>query len=229
MSVRTPSYRLHRPTGQAVVTIDGKDRYLGRHGTAASRAEYDRLVAEWLANGRRLPAARGLSVNELVVAYFRHAESYYVKDGLPTSEVDTLRQALHILRWEYGESGASAFGPLALKAVRQAMVDHGWCRGYVNKQVNRVRRMFAWAVENELLPIVVHQALGTVAGLRRGRTEAREKAPIAPVPDERVERTIPHMPPTVAAMVAVQRLTGMRPGEVVTIRGEDLDRSDPAC
>ena len=36
MSHRTPSYRLHRPTGRAVVTLNGRDLYLGRHGTTGS-------------------------------------------------------------------------------------------------------------------------------------------------------------------------------------------------
>ena len=53
----TPKYRLHKATGCAVVTLDGRDIYLGRHGTAESRAKYDELVARWLANGRRLPRA----------------------------------------------------------------------------------------------------------------------------------------------------------------------------
>ena len=56
MSLRTPSYRLHKPTGQAVVTLSGQDHYLGKFGSTGSRAEYDRLVAEWLANGRQLTA-----------------------------------------------------------------------------------------------------------------------------------------------------------------------------
>ncbi len=55
---RLPSYRLHKPTGQAVVTLNGKDYYLGRHGTQMSKDAYDRLTAEWLAGGRQLPAAR---------------------------------------------------------------------------------------------------------------------------------------------------------------------------
>ena len=55
---RLPSYRLHKPTGQAVVTLNGKDYYLGRHGTQMSKDAYDRLTAEWLADGRQLPAAR---------------------------------------------------------------------------------------------------------------------------------------------------------------------------
>ena len=31
-----PKYRLHRASGQAVVTLDGKDRYLGPFGTTES-------------------------------------------------------------------------------------------------------------------------------------------------------------------------------------------------
>ncbi len=55
---RLPSYRPHEPTGQAVVTLNGKDYYLGRHGTQMSKDAYDRLTAEWLAGGRQLPAAQ---------------------------------------------------------------------------------------------------------------------------------------------------------------------------
>jgi hypothetical protein len=47
---RIPTYRLHKPTGQAVVTINGKDFYLGKHDSPKSHAAYKRLVAERLAN-----------------------------------------------------------------------------------------------------------------------------------------------------------------------------------
>jgi len=40
----TPKYRKHWASGQAIVTLDGRDFYLGPHGTRASRREYDRLV-----------------------------------------------------------------------------------------------------------------------------------------------------------------------------------------
>jgi len=43
-----PKYRRHRASGQAVVTLNGNDCYLGPHGTKASRIEYDRVVAEWM-------------------------------------------------------------------------------------------------------------------------------------------------------------------------------------
>src|SRR4051794_19164124 len=115
MSLRTPSYRLHRPTGQAVVTIDGQDCYLGKHSTPASRAEYDRLIAEWLANGRRLPRGHDLTVAELILAYFRHCEGYYRKDDKPTKEPGNIKLALRPLRQLYGHTLARDFGPLALK------------------------------------------------------------------------------------------------------------------
>ena len=35
----TPSYRLHKPSGQAVVTLANRDYYLGRYETPESRAE----------------------------------------------------------------------------------------------------------------------------------------------------------------------------------------------
>jgi hypothetical protein len=89
--------------------------------------------------------------------------------------------------------------------------------------------MFAWAAENELVPIETYQAFAIVAGLRRGGTEAREEPPVRPVPDDVVERVLPHLSPTVATMVWVQRLAGMRPQEIILMRAADIDRSDPKC
>jgi hypothetical protein len=97
----TPSYRHHRPSNQAVVTLDGRDIYLGRFNSPESRAEFDRLLAEWLANGRRLPApvdGSDITVNELAEAYLRHADADYVKNGKPTVEPGNIRLAIRPLR-----------------------------------------------------------------------------------------------------------------------------------
>lgn len=50
-----PSYRLQKQSGQVIVTLSGKDFYLGPHSSEKSRAEYDRLLGEWLDNGRCWP------------------------------------------------------------------------------------------------------------------------------------------------------------------------------
>jgi hypothetical protein len=89
---KPPSYRHHKPTGQGVVTLNGKDIYLGKYGTPESQQAYDRVVAEWLVSGRQLTRTAktdvGLTVSEVAAAFLRHAESHYVgPDGQHTSEL----------------------------------------------------------------------------------------------------------------------------------------------
>lgn len=227
-SHQPPAYRLHRASGQAIVTLSGKDCYLGPHGTDASKAEYDRLVAEWLANDRRPPAATpkeggGITVSELILAYYRYAEAYYVKDGKQTGEQDYIRAAMRPLKRLYGRIPATEFGPLKLVAVREAMIAASRSRTGTNGCVNRIKRAFKWAVAQELIPDTVYRSLQAVEGLRRGRTEAHETAPIKPVVDEHVDAIKGHVSDQVWAMVELQRLTGMRSGEVVIMRSRDLD------
>lgn len=50
-----PEYRRRRASGQAVVTLNGTDFYRRSPSTKASKAEYDRLIGEWLAAGDGLP------------------------------------------------------------------------------------------------------------------------------------------------------------------------------
>ena len=154
---RLPSYRLHKPSGLAVVSIGGRDVYLGKFDTPESRAEYDRLMAEWLATGRRPIVADSasradLTVNEMLLAYLDYADGYYVKNGKPTTEPVNIRLALRPLRQLYGHTPAREFGPLRLKTVRQAMIDSGLCRSEVNKRVRHVLRAFKWAVGEEMVP-----------------------------------------------------------------------------
>jgi integrase len=230
-STAVPSYRLHKQSGQAIVTLCGKDHLLGLFGSAASREKYDRLIAEWIAGGRQSIRrdAEPAPICEVIAAYWEYADKYYRHpDGTPTGESDSIRKALGPLRQLYGSTAASAFGPLALKAVREEMVRKGWCRTYINSQIGRTRRMFKWATENELVPPSVYHGLAAVGGLKVGRTEAPEAKPIRPVPEHRVEAILPQLSRQVAAMVRLQLLTGMRPGEVCKIRGIDLDTTrDP--
>jgi integrase len=255
-----PSYRRHKTSGQAVVTLadpngQRRDVYLGAYGTAQSRKEYARIISEWEVAGRCLPAHAAvhtakpdLSVNELCLVYWRHAERYYVKDGKRTSETYVIKQSLRYVRQLYGHTAAREFGPLALKVVRQKLIEHrivriikvtdpdtgevreeekllhnGLARRNINKLVSRIKRMFAWAVEEEFLPAEIHNALAKVQGLRKGKGQGREKSRVKPVALGVVEETLPHLHPVVRAMVEVQRLTGMRPQEVCGMRPVEID------
>lgn len=188
-----PRYRLDRSSGQACVELSGVKHYLGPHGTSASKLLYDRLVTEWLANGRRSPKAEqpSISVIELAAQYLKFADGYYRRDGEPTGAVHSVKATLRYLVDWYGDDLAVDFGPLALKAFRRRLVDRNQSRRYVNDHVDRVKRMFKWAVGEQLVPPATYQALASVTGLRRGRTTARETEPVQPVDDEIVDATLP--------------------------------------
>jgi integrase len=189
-------------------------------------AAYDRLIALWVANGRRPlnPSADGPTVNELIVAYFPHVEAYYRHpDGRPTTEVGNIRRALARLRRFAGELSAAAFDSLALEALRNRMVAEGLARTRINKDVSRVRALFRWAAGRRLVGVEAYQLLLTVPGLRAGRSEARETEPVRPAPPDHVEAAKGFLSRVVRAMVEVQELTVMRPQEVCALRGCDLD------
>jgi integrase len=218
-SLNAPSYRLHKPTGQAVVTLNGHDNYLGRFGSPDSRAQYDHLVAEWLSAGRQLPTT-SLSVNELLLAYLRFAKECYAP---PSTELNHVKLSIRPLKALYGRAEAKAFGPLALKAVRDQMIAADLCRREINKRIGRIKRLFAWGVENEMIPPSVHHGLQAVKGLRAGRSRARESEPVKPVPDAFVDAVRPYVLPEIWAMIELQRLTAARPGEICVMRTCDVD------
>ena len=109
-----PACRLYRRTGQAVVTLNGRDHYLGKYGTKVSRNTYDRLVGEWLTGGRSLPAKDApLTITELIAKFWRHAERYYRKaDVTPTTEpaLPTCLAAAQGHVWPHGRDRVRAVG-----------------------------------------------------------------------------------------------------------------------
>ncbi len=236
MPSRIPSYRLHKASRQAVVVLNGKSHYLGLWNSPESRVEYDRLVAEWLTDDRRkrlrgVEARRvpsDVTVNELLLAFLDYYETNYrTEDGRATRHLGNLKDSLRFVQSLYGSTLAREFGPLALRTVRDEMIQTGLCRRTINDRVNRIRRCFRWATSVEILRVEVVQALETVEPLMPGRSGARESLGVKPVPIADVEAVLPHLAPAVAAMVEVQLRSGCRAGEVVLMRGAELDMMNP--
>ncbi len=230
LTKKLPSYRQHKPTGQAVVTLDGRDHYLGKFGTPGSKIKYNRVVGEWSivkaqeAVGTYDAQPGGdLRVSELFLAFLDYAKKYYVKDGKQTGEVTNFIHAMRVVNRLYESCRVAEFGPRALKLAREQMVKDDLSRKVVNSRVNRIRRIFKWGVENELVEPKVLQALQAISPLKAGRTDARELPEVRPVPVEHIDAIRPYVSRQVEAMIDVQLLTGMRPGEVVQMRSADID------
>jgi len=235
---QVPSYRLHKQSGHAVVTLNGRDHLLGKHGSAASKKKYRQLTSEWLSNKDLPPRDTGadLTISELVLAFWKHAKKYYRKpDGSRTSEVGVYRPLLRLLREMYGKTPAAEFGPRRFKTLLQEMVTRGRCRKSINKHRFRIINTFAWAVGEELIPdfttgmdgkpASLLGRLRAVKALSKGRTDAQESSPVRPVPEALVEAVFPHVSRQVKSMIELQLLTGARPGEMCIMRGCDIDTS----
>jgi len=223
---RVPSYRLHKPSGQAVVRLSGRDVYLGPHGSPESRTEYERVVGEWLANGRRAPETRrgataGRTITEIVVAYTEYAQAVY-----PAATVDKgVRPAMRRLRQVYGATDAGGFDAASLKALRERMIGEGLSRQHVNKLTAWIKRGLKWAATERLIPLTTYQSVALVDGLRRGRSAARESDARPPADPKIVEQTLPHLPPVLADVCRLLMLTGARPAEILNLTPRMIDQS----
>ncbi|MCG3181430.1 MAG: hypothetical protein BIFFINMI_03823 [Phycisphaerae bacterium] len=225
---RVPSLRTHKASGQAYVVLDGQAVYLGKAENAEEiQQRYRQVLAEWQTSGNQLPVeSEVITVKELLSRFWAHAEQYYrtETDGR-NKELEQFKLAFGPLKELYANTRAVDFGPRAMKAVRQKMVDKGWCRPYVNKQINRIRLLFKWGVGDELIPSSVLLGLQAVAGLKRGRSEAFDHDPIRPVAMDLVDPLEPFVARQVWAIIQLQLYTAARAGELCRLRPCDVDRS----
>jgi len=167
-------------------------------------------------------APNGPTVVELFALYVRHATDYYG----PGAELEAIKSAVKIVRQHYGDDAVADFGPKKLAAVRQAFIEKGWARTYVNRQVGKVVRAFKWAAGEEIVPSAAHLSLKSLAPLRRGHCDAPESEPRRPANPEHVAAALPFLPPHVRAIIELLRCTGMRPGEACAMTVGDIDRTE---
>lgn len=220
-----PSYRFHKPSGQAVVTIQGRDYYLGIYDSLDSREAYRRLLAEHLASGAPpISLSTSQTVSEVAERYLVHARAYYRS----APHIDRVERAVAAAVNLYGSTRAIDFGPIALQAVRQTMIDGKTLnRRSINQRVDIIRLMFRWAAAQQYVPASVPDALYQVDRLKaRARNiGVREPEDVPPAPKLHIEAALKHVFSPVAAMIQVQLLTAMRPGEVVPLTQAELNRS----
>ena len=248
-----PSYRRRVIRGREIaittlrdaVTGDRRDITLGPYGSQESRAAYSALIAGWTAAGYRLPPSDvprgpgrtlgGATFAQVCDAFMSLKGPEY--SGSERANFESVaRVALEIAPHIH----ANDLTPATLRAVRDAMIRGNalatdaagaprprkpWARKTVNSQIQRLRMLVRWAVGQALVLPHVLESLRAVEPLRRGRTAARETPPVGPVAADVVDATLPLLRPQVRAMVELQRLTGMRSGEVVIMRTADLDMS----
>ncbi|QDV24782.1 hypothetical protein [Aureliella helgolandensis] len=182
--MRVPSYRRHS-SGNARVTINGKDYLLGKYGSKSSKLKYQRLIAEYRAS--RKSRAFGKSeplLQDIMLAFMRYAKEYYAG----TTQPYRFKIALKPVAELYATVPANQFGPRQFKVIRD-----GWLKGpvrsrkYINEQMSLVARMVKWAVAEELVLPEQWAKIQAVEPLERGRTTAPDNEPVEAVAVELID------------------------------------------
>lgn len=182
----------------------------------------------WEEATRHVPTTcvQGATVDELCGAWLAHCETYYRrKDGTQTGEAKGCQQAVRQLRKMYGARPAAELQHADMLAVRDALVRSGIARVTVNRYMERTRRLWRWALDDGRITAQLKAELSQVQNLKAYRSDAPETEPVRPVDDAAIAATCAVMARNTADMVRVQRLTGMRPGEVCIMRWCDIDTS----
>lgn len=219
-----PAYRSH-VSGQAIVTLDSRDFYLGEFNSPKSNARYLELLAIYQANGLTMPMEvpthqhdAEITVGQVVSDWKEH-----VKDR---SDIVRYRPLCDVIEIEYADFAAAEFGPRRLKELRDTLLADGKrSRKWINEQIQTVCRIFKHGVSAELIEWDTYNKLTTLEPLKRGCTTAREQKPREPVPLAAMVATVKELTPVLASMMRIQLATGMRSGEVCRIRPCDVDRS----
>jgi integrase len=217
-----PKHCEHKPTGRGFVRLDGKQVYTGRWGTQEAARRYERLVGEWMLNGRReaVPEAEAGSLLGLFDEWASHPPT---KASYWRSLTKTVRGAL--VQTGAGNLPAARLTPKAFKAVRQVWIDKNLCRRMVNEHGLHLRAMLKWGVVEGLVPSSVLEGVRAVGGVRRGTPGVVDREPVGPVPPDVLAATLAELPRPFLDVARIQLLTAARPGEILAMRPRDIERA----
>lgn len=253
-SSRIPKLCKHKASGRAVVRLNGKDHYCGPYGSIEANNKYNRLISKWL-NSRKndtefvqpIPQSNfyGLSINELIMYYMKHAKDYYQNSP---KEIDKIILALKPLKDEFGKTLVHEFGPKKLKDLRLKMTyphvrskkvknkkgklvkiteTHVLSQTTINQRIGIIVRLFSWANSEEIIPpeYPIGASLKLVKPIKNGRHGVKLPKKIPPANIADLNAAIEHMSKQTRSIMELILLTGMRSNDACIMRPMDIDQS----
>lgn len=226
----TPPLRYHKPSRSWYIFTRGRRVHLGGNKRVAESKRLQMIGASLggaAPESAKTAATGGLTLAAALAQFREWAPSRY-HDSRAIYRFDSAISAAVAV---HGGTPADAIDGQAVEDIREHLLadvcnrtGRPLARGYVNDLVRAVKTMFAWLKRRRLV------AANTLSEVRQVRALApgdggRETNPVPPVADWVVAATVCECSPTVRAMVALQRATGMRPGELCSMRRRDLSTS----
>lgn len=216
MSKPIPLPKLHKTSGRAYIYHVGTYHYFGKYGTP----EADRKYWAWrtaLAGGKPSSAVSACLVFDLLRLYRQNHKHLDHRERSRLNNLEAFDGIHHFTTAEYG--------PLAFQAHRSHLLSTGTRSArQVNDLCQFLQRIFRWGVSRQLVPLEVWTMLKTVERLK-AHESPKQTVRRKPVPASLVAATLPHLSPHCADMVRLIVATGARPGEILSLRAEEIVKS----
>ena len=246
--IKLPALRFHKPSKQFYAWQGNRRIYFGeKHADAVER--YHRFIATIIvpadqstsATATAASAKSSLTVAEAVLLYYKHKQKELEDGRIRRYTLDRVRAATRAVAEACGEMPVCEFRGKALEKVQQYLVKRRLrrkvrgnrkrpprfdpnatlSRQYANLVLSSVMLCWSWLVKEEIVPPDNLAIMREVAPIGE-QPGVRESTRITPVSVDVVEATLPECHPTLTAMIRLQQLTGMRPGEICAMRRCDL-------
>lgn len=221
--------KMRNVNGYARVFVNGKPHYLGKFGTPEADEAYRSFVARHAAN----PNAPAIGPSSILT----HLIGDFLKSPDSPDSPEKKRQVAFLIN-HLGELALRQVEHVTaqdLKALFKAKAEE--TRPVKGKPTEReprygkttlrlwlanLKRVYLWAIESQRVGGAV---VAPILAIRKLPIQAaRDERDVEPVPREHVEATLPKLTPTVAAMVRLQLLTGMRPSDLFNMTGSEIYR-----
>jgi integrase len=223
---QVPTY-VYKEKDRARIYWRGEYRDLpGKFRSAKSLAAYQSMCLIVEATGLLPPQVHSSEVITIKELGRRYLAAMRIKFG-PESDEPTYRSySIKAVVGMFGSLTVAEFTPVQLKAVRQAICDAGLVRRTANKRAQHLVNMIQWAVEEGLATGEQWQRLKAVEPIRAGQFGSRDNPEKRPVPEAHFQETLNHLRAETADALRVLALTGMRTGELLAMRPQDVEMGE---
>lgn len=220
------------PSARCIVTYaSGVRKFvsLGAYGSSESIQKYNDLVKT--KDIEVISKPDGILISELFSRFISWGEG-----KIDHKDLNRIRQTLKIVFEFQPDMTVGNFTALHFRKVIDRFQEIGantrrknrravWSRGYINRMIQDVKRVFRWGVSWDLVTPEQRERVLSVPTLRKRDTTAPEAPGRIIVTDADILATLPYMSQTVRDMVLVQRGAAMRTKEICTLKVGDLDKN----
>ena len=169
---------------------------------------------------------RPMKLMELFQKWLEANQGVYTAS--PTGVVTTWEQQRRValMLAEYKDIPVDDFTVVMLRQFQRKLDESGkYKMGTVNTYVGYVKAAYAWGRAEGYVSREAANDIASLSRLQKGRCKSKPNSRRKSVPPEVVAKTLPHLKPQQRLIIELLMLTGARPGEICSMRVEDIDRT----